>query len=177
MSRRISPFVLFPDSHTNLPFSEVYGVNSCVKEKSYTMAADMWSIAALTTALILEAPFFLDSNLSTFHGNPAGAALEEATRLDLDIWNDESLWHGIDSMINDSLKQLFMLNGTKRMKVGPALEHSWFTHGDRKGLIADKYRRAISAWKPSRVRLDYKEDLKVFLEADRVRTAVQSGLP
>ena len=127
------------------------------------MATDMWSVAALTAVLLQGSSFFANYNDSEFRHDSVKAILDAASHCNLDKLDFDPCWQLVDPLVKDFLRQLFVLDETKRMKVGPALTHPWFTQEARKDHIEDHYQRIVSRWKPKGPRLDYKEDLSIFM--------------
>ena len=132
----------------------------------------MWSVAALTTAILVGAPFFANGEDSLRQHDPEKAVFEAASRWNPAQFKDDPAYQILDYKVKDFLNRLFVLDEDKRMEVGSALRHQWFSHEPRKKYIDDQYQRAISAWTPTRARLDYMEHLNIFMENRRVLTDV-----
>lgn len=152
--------------------SEVHGRNpSIAKGRGYTIAADMWSLGALTTALYLGRSFFVaDPEISD------SAVLVNAAKCDLGELDHSSFWQNVNYRSRDFIKKLLMLDEKFRLDVGQALEHDWFTNYERRLVLEEKYCQIIKGWMPRRALLDFKEDLDASLHACRPMTDVRSML-
>lgn len=148
---------------------EVHGRNpSIAKGRGYTIAADMWSLGALTTALYLGRSFFVaDPEISD------SAVLVNAAKCDLGELDHSSFWQNVNYRSRDFIKKLLMLDEKFRLDVGQALEHDWFTNYERRLVLEEKYCQIIKGWMPRRALLDFKEDLDASLHACRPMTDSQ----
>ena len=152
--------------------SEVHGRNPLIaKGRGYTIAADMWSLGALTTALYLGRSFFVadidDSD---------SAILVNAAKCDLGELDHNPFWQHVDYRSRDFIKKLLTLDEKSRLNVGQALQHQWFTDCGRGLVLEAKYCQIIKGWMPRRVLIDFKEDLDASLNARRPLTDVRSML-
>ena len=152
--------------------SEVHGRNPLIaKGRGYTIAADMWSLGALTTALYLGRSFFVADPESS-----DSAVLVNAAKCDLGELDHSPFWQNVDYRSRDFIKKLLTLDEKSRLDVGQALEHEWFTACGRRLVLEEKYCQLIKGWIPRRVLIDFKEDLDASLDARRVMTDVRSML-
>ena len=99
------------------------------------MATDMWSFGAVTTAIYLGRSPFNDYEDQAFTDDEI---LKNAVKCDLEFLDHSSFWHGIDHRSRDFIKKLLLLDETKRLNVGQALDHEWFTDSDQKKLLDEK---------------------------------------
>ena len=152
--------------------SEVHGRNPLIaKGTGYTIAADMWSLGALTTALYLGRSFFVaDPEISD------NAVLVNAAKCDLGELDHSPFWQSVDYRSRDFIKRLLTLEERFRLDVGQALEHEWFTGFGRRLVLEERYYQIIKGWMPRRSLLDFKENLNVSLNACRPKTDVRPVL-
>lgn len=130
------------------------------KGTGYTIAADMWSLGALITALYLGRSFFVaDPDISD------NAVLVNAAKCDLSELDHSPFWQSIDYRSRDLIKKLLTLDEKSRLNVGQALDHEWFTGCGRRQVLEEKYCQVIKGWLPRRPLLDFKEDLNELLNA------------
>ena len=109
------------------------------------MAADMWSLAAVTTAIYLGRSPFNDYEDQAFTDDEI---LKNAFKCDLEFLDHSSCWQGIDHRSRDFIKKLLLLDETNRLNVGQALNHEWFTDSDQKKLLDEKYQQVVKGWVP-----------------------------
>ena len=152
--------------------SEVHGRNPLIaKGTGYTIAADMWSLGALTTALYLGRSLFVaDSEISD------DTVLVNAAKCDLGELDHSPFWQTVDYRSRNFIKELLTLDEKSRLDVGQALEHEWFTACGRRMVLEEKYCQIIKGWMPRRVLLDFTEDLNSSLNARRPKTDVRCML-
>lgn len=122
---------------TNMVLREVLQSN----QKGYTKAVDLWSLGCVTAILLTgDSPFRDPGNLD----NPAQLPQDgDFERLEQDME-----WHHVGTRAKDFVRQLLILDETKRMTVKHALRHSWFTNRAHKREFEALYRRSIRDWKP-----------------------------
>ena len=152
--------------------SEVHGRNPLLaKGRGYTIAADMWSLGAMTTALYLGRSFFVADP-----DDSDSAVLVNAAKCDLGELDRSPFWQHVDYRSRDFIKKLLTLDKKSRLDVGQALEHQWFTDCGRRLILEAKYCQIIKGWMPRRVLIDFKEDLDASPNARRPLTDVRSML-
>lgn len=132
------------------------------------------SDSALTTALFLGRSYFDDPRHPEHHRDSGEAILEATYQCDLTDLDDGYDWVGVSTLAKNFIKELLVLNETKRLKVGQALRHPWFTIGGRGQLLKQEYEKAIQGWAPAMPKADFKEDLDVFMQARTVKTDVSA---
>ncbi|KAL2053209.1 hypothetical protein ABVK25_006534 [Lepraria finkii] len=123
------------------------------------MATDMWSFDAVTTAIYLGRSPFNDYEDQAFTDDEI---LKNAVKCDLEFLDHSSFWHGIDHRSRDFIKKLLLLDETKRLNVGQALDHEWFTDSDQKKLLDEK---------------NQQEDLRKIMAIRRLKTDSQLTPP
>ncbi len=156
--------------------SEVHAVNPLVSKSGYTMAADMWSVGALTTALFWGRSLFVDLEDSAFQRQESAAILNAIAKCNLNDLDEHPLWQEVNQDARDFIKEVLVLNEVTRLKIGQALQHDWLTRGGRQEYLDVNYQKAIKGWLPSAPALDFEEDSGVFIAARRSRTDVRGAL-
>lgn len=130
--------------------------------EGYSKAVDMWSIGAITAALITGDVIFTNRNDPLYQKEPARVILSMAAACDLSAMNTNvGTWKSIGERPKDFIRRLLVLNETARMTVKQALAHKWFTkksHADKLEII---YQRAIKDWRPRRKIFNVVEPLKI----------------
>lgn len=143
-----------------------------VTKMGYTMAADLWSVGAVTTALFFGHSIFADRQDPAFQRHASAAILNAIGKCDLSGLDQNPLWQEVDTDARNLIKKLLVLNETVRLDVGQALKQSWFTRGDHKEYLERNHQRVIKGWMPSTAAIDFSEDLDLFVAARKPRTDV-----
>ena len=136
------------------------------------MATDMWSIGIITTLLLTGESVFENSNNKDAS---SAAVLDAAAECDLAKMDIHPHWQTVSNLGKTFVKSLLILDEKARLKVEHALQHGWFTNGERKETIQKEYEEAIRGWMPSRPLLDFKEDLAWYRDASRSTLDVRSS--
>ncbi|ODM15490.1 hypothetical protein SI65_09093 [Aspergillus cristatus] len=131
-------------------------------QKGYTKAVDLWSLGCVTAILLTgDSPFRDPGNLD----NPAQPPQDgDFERLEQDME-----WHHVGTRARDFVRQLLVLDETKRMSVKHALRHSWFTNRAHKREFEALYRRSIRDWKPRAHQGPLMVDLCSLIEIRKTR--------
>lgn len=106
----------------------------------YTKAVDLWSLGCVTAILLTGDSPFRDPTLNQPAHLPKDSDFE---RLERSIE-----WHNIGPRARDFVRQLLLLDESKRMTAKQALCHSWFTNRAHKCEFEALYRRSTKDWKP-----------------------------
>ncbi len=136
------------------------------------MATDMWSIGIITTLLLTGESVFENSKNKDAS---SAAVLDAAAECDLAKMDIHSNWQTVSNIGKTFVRSLLILDEKARLKVEQALQHGWFTNGERKETIQKEYEEAIRGWMPSRPLLDFKEDLALYRDASRSTLDVRSS--
>lgn len=163
--------------HANVSKSysrEVQGRNKSVAESGYTRSVDMWSLGCLTTALLSGSSFFVNTQDSNYRRDSAKAVCQAAAKCDLSLLDDSPVWECVQPQAKDFVKRLLKLDENERMNAKQALNHAWFTEGQRKAWLQEKYQQSIKGWFPTTSAADFVENLDIWMEikvmkADHVR--------
>lgn len=153
--------------------SEVKGLNPRVDEKGYTIAADMWSLGALTTTLFLGRPYFTNTQDTNIRQDSATKILEAAARCDLSALDDSPLWEDVPRPAKDFIKRLLVLQEVERATVGQAIADPWFKTGDNGNLFEERYQYIIRGWTATMPAQDFLENLNVFMTVRKKITDVR----
>jgi len=133
-------------------FSEVYGRNRLVDAKTgYTNAVDLWSIGAITTVLLTGDVIFMDSQGLHYPHDHNRSIVDLAAQCDITVIDDETnhRWRPVSRRAKSFVKELLVLDETRRLTAKAALRHAWFTHPAYASELQQVYERAISDFKPS----------------------------
>lgn len=129
------------------------------------MAVDMWSIGCVTTALFAGKSYFNNTQDSEYRRDSSTAIEKAAAECNLDRLEYSIDWLKVNHRVKDFIKRLLVLDEGARLTAMEALNHSWFTEGDRKISIQKAYSQAIKGWTSFRPPWDFNEHLNVFIEA------------
>lgn len=106
----------------------------------YTKAVDLWSLGCVTAVLLTGDSPFRDP------------AMDQPAQLpksnDFERLEGNMEWHSVGQRARDFVRQLLLLDESKRMTVKQALSHLWFTNRVHKREFEALYRRSIKDWKP-----------------------------
>ena len=97
-------------------------------------------LSCVTTAIYLGRFPFNDYEDQAFTDDEI---LKNASKCDLEFLDHSSFWQGIDHRSRDFIKKLLLLDETKRLNVGQALDHEWFTDSNQKKLLDEKYQQVV----------------------------------
>ena len=133
------------------------------------MAADLYSVGTLTTALFGSQSYF---TLATSKANPSEEEImREAMKCDFN-WLDCGLeWHAMSCEAKDLVKRLLVLDDVARLRARSSLGHMWFTAGSGKEVIA-RYEKSIQGWHSRAVPEDLDEDIFYYLRSKRLEQDV-----
>lgn len=135
-------------------------MNETVLVKGYTLAADMWSVGAMTTAILTGVSIFLGSQpqeCSSEAGNDA------ASKCDLNKMNNRPEWQSVSLAAKCFVRHVLILDEIARPKVDDALQHPWFTEVGRKDVLSALYKKVTAGWFSTKALWDFEEDLDVFM--------------
>ncbi|KAF2404434.1 kinase-like protein [Trichodelitschia bisporula] len=122
---------------------EIHGINKAAgSDQGYSKAVDMWSIGAVTTAMLTGDVI----HLNKFHpGHVVDAQVGERHFIDIDYG---TAWKGVSRRPKDFVERLLVLDESLRMNVQQALAHEWFTNPHHVQEFDAVYQRAIADWEP-----------------------------
>ena len=149
--------------------SEIFGVNCTISaDEGYSKTVDMWSVGALTAALVSGDVLFVDRTNWEFGDNPKAVILNLAAKCDLSVLDsvDHSAWSRIGCRPKDFIRNLLVLDETHRMTAPEALGHVWFSHKQYAAEFDTLYERATRDWQPRR---------KIFRLVEPVPSAVSTS--
>ena len=136
------------------------------------MAADMWSVGALTTALYLGQSYFVARESSAYRRNESTAILNAIVKCDLKDLDHNVLWQAVSQDARDFIRSLLVLDEIVRLRVAQALRHKWFTREDRWLQLDQNYQRVIKGWVPTNPAPDFEENLAHFIAAHKLTNDV-----
>lgn len=133
----------------------------------------MWSLGCLTTALLSGSSFFVNTQDSSYRRDSATAVCQAAAKCDLSLLDDSPVWECVQPQAKDFVRRLLKLDENERMNAKQALDHAWFTEGQRKAWIEEEYRQSIRDWYRTTSAADFVENLDTWMDikvmqADRV---------
>jgi len=131
------------------------------------MAADMWSVGAVTTALFLGRSYFMDPEDSAFQRHQTEAILNAIAKCNMDDLDHNPIWQEASQNARNFIKKVLVLDEVVRLKVRQALQQKWFVEEDHKEFLQKRYQQAIRGWIPSKPALDFEEDLDQIIAARR----------
>ena len=154
---------------------EVQGRNKSVAEAGYTRSVDMWSLGCLTTALLSGSSFFVNTQDSSYRRDSAAAVCQAAAKCDLSLLDDSPVWECVQPQAKDFVRGLLKLDENARMNAKQALNHPWFTKGQRKAWLDEEYSQSIKGWFRTTSAADFVENLDIWMDikvmqADQVRS-------
>jgi serine/threonine protein kinase len=120
------------------------------KSQGYSKAVDMWSVGAITAALLTGDVIFVDRADPRFKKEPQ-LTLDLAAKCDLSMLDDPyTVWRTVGKRPKDLVKKLLVLDESKRMTATQALAHDWFTNKHYADELDAVYQRSIQGWTPRR---------------------------
>ncbi|KAF1957522.1 Pkinase-domain-containing protein [Byssothecium circinans] len=128
---------------------EIHNVNQTIpRGQGYSKAVDMWSIGAITTALLSGDVLFTDRAASEYHTNPRKVIMGLASKCDISVIDDAEnhIWREVGAKAKDFIKNLLVLNENERMTVMEALDHIWFTNENHTAEFEALYERTTKHW-------------------------------
>lgn len=153
--------------------SEVNGLNPRVYKIGYTIAADMWSLGALTTTLFLKRPYFTDTQDTSIRQGSTTKITEAAAMFDLGALDDSPSWENVHKQAKDFIKRLLVLQEVERATVGEAIQDTWFKAGDDGKSFEKRYQHIIRGWTATLAAQDFLENLEVFMAVRKKTTDVR----
>ena len=107
----------------------------------------MWSIGAITAAVLTGDVVFVDRAHPDFHKNPGMVIMRLAAKCNLDTLDTGQQWRNVGKRAKDCIKRLLILDEAQRMPVKQALGHPWFSNSLK--VIKPKQQEARHAKVPS----------------------------
>lgn len=156
-------------SHLCRNFQLIWSLREVLQSnrKGYTKAVDLWSLGCVTAILLTgDSPFRDPGNLDHPAQMPQDGDFE---RLEAHME-----WHHVGTRAKDFVRQLLVLDETKRMTVKHAIRHSWFTNRAHKREFEALYRRSIRDWKPRAHQGPLIVDLCSLIESHKTRELGQA---
>ncbi|KAF2434898.1 kinase-like protein [Tothia fuscella] len=131
---------------------EIHNKNITLSRKQgYSKAVDMWSIGIIASALFTGDVMFTNRIDPRYETNPREVILGLASECDLSKLDDpNSSWRHVGKRPKDFVKNLLVLEESKRLTVKQALAHDWFTNKYHADEFEAVYQRAIQNWEPRR---------------------------
>jgi serine/threonine protein kinase len=121
------------------------------KSQGYSKAVDMWSVGAITAALLTGDVVFVNRADPRFREEPHKMILHLASKCDLWMLDDPStMWRTVGKRPKDFVKKLLVLDESTRMTATQALAHDWFMAKRYTNELDDVYQRSIEGWTPRR---------------------------
>jgi serine/threonine protein kinase len=106
----------------------------------------MWAIGVIASILVSGESIFINIRDEKYAKNPRESILQMAAECDLSVLDTGFSWQTAGKRAKDFVKQLLLLDESKRMTVKQALAHSWFTNRINLDDFQKLYQRAISDW-------------------------------
>ncbi|KAF2263899.1 kinase-like protein [Lojkania enalia] len=132
---------------------EIHRMNRTIPESyGYSRAVDMWSVGAISAALLSGDAIFTNRFHPHFERDPRSVILPIAAKCDLSALDDEDhpVWSGVGFRPKDFIRKLLVLREDERMTATEALAHTWFSNKYHAAEFDALYDRAIKAWQPRR---------------------------
>jgi serine/threonine protein kinase len=117
----------------------------------------MWAVGCVTVVLLTGALPFLDPKTKEY-----SQAL--ADECNLEILESSSEWSEVSAAPKDFVGKL-LLEETRRLTAGGALQHQWFNNELHKTDFEELYKRTIRHWQPK----VHKKPIIEFLNAREVK--------
>ena len=110
----------------------------------------MWSIGAITAAMLTGDIVFVDRQHSLYETNQLEVILRLSERCDLSMIDDPEnpIWNHLGKRPRDFVKALLVLEETVRLTAKQALRHPWFARSIYAAEFEAIYQRAVKDWKP-----------------------------
>ncbi len=119
----------------------------------------MWSIGSITAALLTGDVVFTDRAHPMYAQDPGKVIMSLASECNLDALDHSPTWAHIGRKPKDFVKNLLVLEESKRMTVTQALEHPWIANKYHKEILQALYERATCNWRPRRNKFQVVERL------------------
>ncbi|KAL9098233.1 MAG: hypothetical protein Q9163_006072 [Psora crenata] len=148
---------------------EVCYAGQAYAPKGYTMAADMYSVGTLTTALFGGQSYF---TLATCQAGPSEEEImKEAIKCDFGWLNYGPEWNVMSWQAKDFVKKLLVLDEKARLRAKQSLEHGWFTTGAGDSVVT-RYQNRLHDWQSHAVPVDFDEDINSYIRTKRLEHKV-----
>lgn len=106
----------------------------------YTKSVDMWALGCVTVVLLTGCSPFVDSSTKEHSLQPTNSS-------ELEQLETGPGWFDVGELAKDFVRNLLVLDETKRMDVKAALSHAWFKNGAYAEEFEDNYQKAVKFWK------------------------------
>ena len=130
---------------------EVHKRNKTIpKDYGYSKSVDMWSIGSIATALLTGDVIFTDRTHADYEYNPQDVILGLSATCDLSVLDVHPVWLTVGHRPKDFIRNLLVLDESRRMSATQALAHPWFTNKCHAAEFEALYDRATKDWQPRR---------------------------
>lgn len=130
---------------------EVHKRNKTIpKDYGYSKSVDMWSIGSIATALLTGDVIFTDRTHVDYEYNPQDVILGLSATCDLSVLDVHPVWLTVGHRPKDFIRNLLVLDESRRMSATQALAHPWFTNKCHAAEFEALYDRATKDWRPRR---------------------------
>lgn len=130
---------------------EVHKRNKTIpKDYGYSKSVDMWSIGSIATALLTGDVIFTDRTHADYEHNPQDVILGLSATCDLSVLDVHPVWLTVGHRPKDFIRNLLVLDESRRMSATQALAHPWFTNKCHAAEFEALYDRATKDWRPRR---------------------------
>jgi serine/threonine protein kinase len=133
----------------------------------------MWAIGVIASILVSGESIFVDLDNHKYAENPKESILNMASVCDMSVLDAKLSWQSAGKRAKDFVKQLLVLDETKRMTVKQALAHPWFSNRINLDHFQRLYQRAIFDWQPRSTDSRMIQSLSVA----NLHSPIQFGLP
>lgn len=130
---------------------EVHKRNKTIpKDYGYSKSVDMWSIGSIATALLTGDVIFTDRTHVDYEYKPQDVILGLSATCDLSVLDVHPVWLTVGHRPKDFIRNLLVLDESRRMSATQALAHPWFTNKCHAAEFEALYDRATKDWRPRR---------------------------
>ena len=137
----------------------------------YTMAADLWSVGTLTTALFGGQSYFTIEACKKSADPSEEEVRRQAALCNLTAMTSDWAWRSMSPLAIDFIQKLLVSKEQQRMLIKDALKHGWFTSDSAKDM-RESYKAMTLQWQPSAVAEDFEEDIKTYVRNKRLQEEV-----
>jgi serine/threonine protein kinase len=118
-----------------------------MRDKGYSKAVDIWSVACVTATLLTNKPMF-DDETKDAKDRGKTKARRAAQRWALDFMDSDEKWKAVGRKAKSFLRGCLVLNEERRFTAKQALSHAWFSNTHYAEDLEAAYQRAIRDWSP-----------------------------
>lgn len=151
------------DTLTALCGTPGYVAPEVLSHKPYGVAVDMWSIGVIIYIILGGYPPFSDANQKKL--------FEKIKKCDYEFHED--YWGHVSKDAKDLIKNLLIVDKTKRLTARQALQHSWLSESDER-LSMYNLDLNLKTLKKFNARRKFKAGIKAIIAAKRFETIMAS---